>query len=54
MKANIQNLEKVCLTRDRMKQLDDELSGTESHEFRGTSGCVQWETELLYPFFSSL
>ena len=51
MKANIQNLERVCLTRESMKQLDDELSATESHEVRGTDGCLQWVTkELLYPF----
>ena len=51
MKAHIQSLEKVCLTRERMKQLADELSATESHEFRGINGCLQWVTkELLYPF----
>ena len=51
MKAYIQNLKKVCLTRERMKQLDDELSATESHEFRGISGCLQWVTkELFNPF----
>ena len=38
MKAYIQNLEKVCFTRERKKQLDDELSATESHEFRGIHG----------------
>ena len=32
MKAYIQKLKKVCLTRERMKQLDDELLATESHE----------------------
>ena len=53
MKAYIQNLEKVCLPRERMKQLDDELSATESHEFRGINGCLQWVTkEVLYPFSS--
>ena len=37
--------------RERMKKLDDELSATESHEFRGINGCLQWVTkELLYPF----
>ena len=50
-KAHLQNLKKACLTRERMKQLDDELSATESHEFRGINGCLQWVTkELLYPF----
>ena len=39
------------LTLERKKQLDDELSATESHEFRGINGCLQWVTkELLYPF----
>ena len=34
-----------------MNQLDDELSTTESHEFRGINGCLQRVTkELLYPF----
>ena len=48
---NIQNLEKICLPRQGMKQLDDELSATESHEFPGINGCLQWVTEeLLYPF----
>ena len=29
----------------------NELSLTESHEFRGIGGCLQWVTkELLYPF----
>ena len=51
MKAYIQNLEKVCLTRECMKQLDNELSATESHEFRGINGCLQRVTkELLYLF----
>ena len=51
MRAYIQNWEKVCLTRERMRQLDDELSATESHEFRGINGCLQWVTKgLLYPF----
>ena len=51
MKAYIRDLEKVCLTRERMKQLDDELSATDSHEFRGINGCLQWVTkELLFPF----
>ena len=50
MNAYILNLEKVCLSRERMKQLDDELSATESHEFRGINGCLQRVTkELLYP-----
>ena len=49
MKAYIQNLEKVCVTRERMKQLDDELSATESHEFRGINRFLHWVTEdLLY------
>ena len=51
MKAHVQNLKKACLTRERMKQVDDELSARESHEFRGINGCLQWVTkELLYPF----
>ena len=34
-----------------MKQLDDELSATMSHEFRGINGYLQWVTkELLHPF----
>ena len=51
MKAYIQNWRWFCLTRERMKQLDDELSATESHEFRVINGCLQWVTkELRYPF----
>ena len=51
MKAYIQNLRKADLTLERMKQLDDELSASESHEFRGINGCLQWVTrDLLYPF----
>ena len=51
MKAYIQNLRKADLTLERTKQLDDELSASESHEFRGINGCLQWVTkELLYPF----
>ena len=51
IEAFIQNLKKASLTRERMKQLDDELSATESNEFRGINGCLQWATkELLYPF----
>ena len=51
MKAYIQNLEKAGLTPQRAKQLDDGLSATESHEFRGINGCLQWVTkELLYPY----
>ena len=51
MKAYIRNWEKVCLTRERMRQLDDKLSATESHEFRRINVCLQWVTkELLYPF----
>ena len=42
MQGYIQNLRKPCLTLERAKQLDDELSATESHEFRGTNGCLQW------------
>ena len=50
-KADIQNLKKVYLTRERMKQQDDELSATKSHEIGGISGCLQWVTkDLLYPF----
>ena len=51
MKAYIQNLRKASLTLERAKQLDDELSPTECHEFRDINGCLQWVTkELLYPF----
>ena len=51
IKAHVQSLKKACLAHQRRKQLDDELSATESHEFRGISGCLQWVTkELLYPF----
>ena len=51
MQGYIENLRKVCLTLERANQLDDELSATESHEFRGTNGYLQWVTkELLYPF----
>ena len=51
MKAYIQNLRKADPTLERRKQLDDELSATESHEFRGINGYLQWVTkELLYPF----
>ena len=50
MKAFIQNLKKACLTLERAKQLDDELSATKSNEFRGINGCLQWVTkEVLYP-----
>ena len=50
-KAYIQNLKKASLAHERTKQQDDELSGTESHEFRGINGCLQWVTkELLHPF----
>ena len=50
MKAYIQNLRKADLTLERTKQLDDELSATESHEFRGINGYLQWVTkELLHP-----
>ena len=51
MKAYIRNLRKANLTLERAKQLDDELSATESHEFRGINGCLRWVTkELLYSF----
>ena len=51
MKAYIQNLKKTCLTRECVKQLDDELSAAESHEFRGINGCLQLVTkEVFYPF----
>ena len=51
MKAKIRNLKKASLTLQRAKQLDDEFSATESHEFRGISGFLQWVTkELLNPF----
>ena len=43
-------LRKASLTLERTKQLDDELSATESREIRGINGCLQWVTkELLYP-----
>ena len=51
MKAFIQNLKKASLTLQRTKQLDDELSATEGHEFRGINGCLQFVAkELLCPF----
>ena len=51
MKAYIQNLRKADLTLERTKHMDDELSASESEEFRGINGCLQWVTkELLYPF----
>ena len=51
MKADIQNLKKASLTLQRAKQMDDELSATTSHQFRGINGCLQWVTkELLHPF----
>ena len=51
MKAHIWNLRKASLTLERTKQLDDELSATESHEFRGINRCLQWVAkELLCPF----
>ena len=51
LKAHIQNLRKASLTLQRTKKLDDQLSASESHEFRGINGCLQWVTkELLYPF----
>ena len=40
MKAYTQNLKMASLTRDRTKHFDDELSATESHEFRGVNGCL--------------
>ena len=50
MKAYILNLRKADLTHERTKQLDDELSAMERHEFRGITGCLQGVTkELLYP-----
>ena len=49
-KAYVQNLRKADLTLERKIKLDDELSATESHEFRGINGCLQLVTkELLYP-----
>ena len=45
MKAYTQNLKMASLTRDRTKHFDDELSATESHEFRGVNGCLQWVNE---------
>ena len=51
MEAFIQNVQKPSLTLERTKQLDEELSATESQEFREINGCLQWVTkELLYPF----
>ena len=51
MKAYVQNLKKASLTLQRAKHLDEELSATESHEFQGINGCLQWVTkEFLYPF----
>ena len=51
VKAYIQHLRKAELTLERTKQMDDELSTTESHQFRGINGCLQWATkEVLYPF----
>ena len=47
MKPYIQNLKKACLTSKRMKQLDDELSATQIHEFRGINGCLRWVTKEL-------
>ena len=47
MKAYIQNLKKASLTIERTKQLDDELSASESQEFRGINGCLQWATKEL-------
>ena len=42
---------KSRFTLERTKQLDDELSATESREIRCINGCLQWVTkELLYPF----
>ena len=40
MKAYIQNLRRADLTLEHTKQLDDELSATESHEFRGINGAI--------------
>ena len=48
---HIQNLKKASLALERTEQLGDELSATETHEFRGINGCLQWVTNnLLYPF----
>ena len=41
MKAYIQNLRKTSLTLERTEQVDDELSASESDEFRGINGCLQ-------------
>ena len=41
MEAYIQNLRKADLTLERAKQLDDELSATQSHEFRCINGYLQ-------------
>ena len=35
----------------RLMRRNSELSASESHEFRGTNGCLQWVTkDLPYPF----
>ena len=47
IKACTPNLKKASL-------LDDELSVTESHEFRGINGCTQWVTKNYSNPFSSL
>ena len=40
----------LALTRERMKQLDDELSATEIHEFRGINGCAMGNKGIALPF----
>ena len=41
MKAYIQNLRKAGLTLGSTKQLDEDLSASESHDFRGINGSLQ-------------
>ena len=45
MKAHIQNSRKADRTLEGTKQLDDELSASESHEFRGVNGCLRKVTK---------
>ena len=53
-KAYNQNLEKVCLARERLKQLDDELSATESHEFEASMDVCNGEQRSCSIHLSSL
>ena len=45
MKAHIPNMNEGSLTRERTKQLDDELPETENHEFQGINEGLQWVTK---------